>query len=72
MRRYRAELAAVGLIAVAGLAGPPLVGGAKAPGTIHAKRFEVVGDSGSVRAILDGSGDHPTLRPLTLQGATRR
>ncbi len=57
MRRYRAALAAVGLIAAAGLVGPSLLGAAKAPGTIQAKSFQVVDDSGRVTAVLDTHGD---------------
>jgi hypothetical protein len=57
MRRYRAALTAVTVIAVAGFAGPSLVGAAKTPAEIQAKRFAVVDDNGSVRAILGNVGD---------------
>ncbi len=52
MRRYRTALAAMGLIAVAALAGPSLVGAAKVPAVIQAKAFQMVDDSGRVRAML--------------------
>ena len=52
MRRYRAALVAVSLIAAAGLAGPSLVGAAKAPGVIRARGFILVDDDGAMRALL--------------------
>jgi hypothetical protein len=58
MRRYQAALAVVTVIAVAGLAGNPLlVGAEKMPEVIQAKSFAVVDDDGKVRAVLGSSGD---------------
>lgn len=71
MRRYRAALAAVGLIAAAGFAGPSLVGAAKAPEVIQAKRFALVDDNGKVRASLDSIGDFPGLALYDKAGKLR-
>ena len=51
VRRYRAALVVVGLIAAAGIVGPSLVGATKAPATVQAKRFQVVDDNGVVRRL---------------------
>jgi hypothetical protein len=61
MRRYRAALAAITVIAVTLLAGSPLVGAAKAPEVVQAKRFEVVDDNGRVGAWLANTGDLTSL-----------
>lgn len=61
VRRYRAALVVVGLIAAAGMVGPSLVGATKAPGTVQAKIFQVVDDNGVVRAALDTAGDDADL-----------
>lgn len=71
MRRYRAALAAVTLIAAAGLAGPSIVGAAKAPGVIQAKSFAVVDDNGAVRAALAAKGDGAGLAIYDKAGKTR-
>jgi hypothetical protein len=73
MRRYRAALAAVGLIAAAGSAGPSLVGAAKAPGTVRAAAFEVVDDNGAVRALLAPAtgGDGAALALFDKAGKSR-
>src|ERR1700756_1347038 len=59
MRRYRAALAAVTVIALATLGGETsLVGGAaKAPDLVQAKSFQVVDDNGRVDASLSNAGD---------------
>ena len=58
VRRYRAALAAVTMIAVAALAGrPSLVGAEKAPAVVQAKSFELVDDNGRVGASLSNAGD---------------
>ena len=58
MRRYRAALAAVTVIALVALAGEPsLVGAQKAPAVVQAKGFEVIDDNGRVRASLHSTGD---------------
>jgi len=71
MRRNRAALAVVTVIAVAGLTGPSLVGAAKAPGVIQAKSFAVVDDNGMVRASLGTSGDGTGLALLDKAGNIR-
>ena len=71
MRRYRAALAAVTVIAAAGLAGPSLVGAAKVPGVIRAKSFAVVDDNGMVRASLATSGDNTGLALYDQAGKLR-
>lgn len=58
MRRYRAALRAATVIALAALAGRPLlVGAAKAPDVVQAKGFQVVDDNGRVFASLSNAGD---------------
>lgn len=58
MRRYRAALAAVTVIALATLAGETsLVGAAKAPDVVQAKSFQVVDGNGRVSASLSNVGD---------------
>ena len=62
MRRYRAALAAVTVIAAAALAGgPSLVAAAKAPEVVQAKSFQVVDDNGRVGASLGNAGDNTFL-----------
>ena len=70
MRRYRAALGGVTLIAVAGLAGA-LVGAVKVPEVIQAKMFQVVDDGGAVRATLGTVGDHTTLTLYDKAGKPR-
>ncbi|MBF6560602.1 MAG: hypothetical protein IVW56_09945 [Candidatus Binataceae bacterium] len=57
MRRYRAALVGVALIAAVGAGAPSLLGAAKVPATIQAKAFEVVDNAGTVRASLRTGGD---------------
>src|SRR5260370_924877 len=57
IRRSRAALAATCLIAAAALAGPALVGADKSPDTLRAKKFELVDDSGTVRAAFSTTSD---------------
>ncbi len=71
VRRYRAALVVVGLIAAAGMVGPSLVGATKAPGTVQAKSFEVVDDNGVVRAFLGTTGDLSVLRLYDTAGKPR-
>jgi len=71
MRRYRAALVAVAIVAAAGFVGLPLVGAAKSPGVIQAKGFEVLDDSGTVRAGLGVTTGGPRLR-LYDKGGTPR
>jgi hypothetical protein len=72
MRRYRAALAAVTVIAVAALAvGSPLVGAAKAPEVIQAKNFEVVDNNGRVSASLANAGDLTSLAFFDKTGKPR-
>jgi hypothetical protein len=72
MRRYRAALTAVTVIAAAALAGrPSLVGAEKAPGVVQAKSFELVDDNGRVGASLGSAGDVTSLAFYDKKGKPR-
>ena len=61
IRRYRAALLGVGLIAAAGLAGPLRVRAGKTPEVIAAKEFALVDDRGQRRATLGEATRGPGL-----------